>query len=373
MYPSVSIAFPCWSRGPLLEKTLESIVVQKYPGPLELVVVETGDDGITKQVADRYGAKYVQYPRLQEWPIFQSITEMWNLCWHNCSNEIVMLQCPEVLHESAHVIEDLVARVQSGTKILATPLIRELALDGSFMSWYNHPREGTRPNWISGAGPHTFRNKEMQNIGGYEEAFYGYGHEDDYFFYCLRKNGWSIEYVESAVCGHQNHPRYPYEPVTGYANRALMCLLTHEVADGVRKPITNFEPVKIDTSVTEEDVSRVTNDALNMFPMSDTFKEWAHNWLYRINRHPSDVFNWQRTIANEKLGRVSEIGEMITEAAWGVLIARDSYNLSGEQKSHAASSGSESTRLWSERAYQRAQITHTWASYALAKAKRLMS
>jgi len=372
MHPSVSIAFPCWNRGPLLEKTLASIVAQKYPGAIELVVVEDGDDGITKHIAKRYGAKYIHHPRLQEWPIFQSITEMWNLCWRNCSNDIVLLQCPEIIHESSKVIEDLVARVESGQKIMATPLIRELAADGSFVSWYNHPREGTRPGWISGAGPHAFRRTEMLEIGGYEEAFYGYGHEDDYFFYCLRKNGWSVEYVENAVCGHQNHPRYPYEPITGYANRALMCLLTHQIADGVRRPLTNIEPIQIDATVTDDDVSKVTNDALGKFAMSPAFKKWAHAWLYRTNRHPSDVFNWQRTIANEGLGRISEIGEMITEAAWAVLIARESYNTAGEQKSHAMSSGSEATRLWAERAYQRAQITHTWAAYALAKAKRLM-
>src|SRR6266852_4778631 len=131
MWPSVSIAFPCWRRGVLLEKTLASIRRQKYPGDLELIVVEEEDDGYTKTVAQAFGAKYIHNPRLEPYPVFQSIAELWNLGLHACTGEIAVLQTAEVLHESPKVIEDLVHRAWwSGQRILATPLIKDLGQDG---------------------------------------------------------------------------------------------------------------------------------------------------------------------------------------------------------------------------------------------------
>jgi hypothetical protein len=360
-WPSVSIAFPCWNRGTLLSTTLVSIQRQRYPGPLELVIVETGsdDDGYTKQLSAEYNTRYVNIPRLEEFPVFQSVTEMWNRCLRECSNDIVMLQCAEIQHESAHVIQDLVERVQSGNKILATPLIREIAQNGTMAGWYNHPRLGTRPGWVSGAGPHAFRRTEMLEVGGYEEMFYGYGHEDDYFFLMLRKLGWSIEYVESAVTGHQWHERFPYEPVTGFANRALIRTLEMEIEDGVRQLSMNTQPLKIDISTTEQTITDAVMLALGQFKMTETFKNWGMGWIAG-ERQPDRIFEAQRFVANEQ-HPFMRAAEMIMESAWAVVRAQEAYAVS------AAATGN-----WKERSFQRAQITHTWAARSLARAYKLM-
>jgi hypothetical protein len=353
---SVSIAFPCWHRGILLGKTLETIMRQKYP--VELVVVEDGDDQITEGTAAFFGAKYIRRERTEAYPIFQNIASLWNLCMKESSGDILILQTAEVLHESENVIADLVARVESKPKVLATPLIKDLAPDGSFQGWYNHPTEGSRPGWVSGAGPHAAYREQLLE---YDSRYYGYGGEDNYWFYLLRKNGWSIEYVESAVCAHQWHERVKYEPVTGYANRALTNILIREIEDGERQPLPNGPPIKIDTSTVERDVTNAVTDALRTQQMTMTFKAWATEWL-NGNRNPDITFVYQRNIANEGIGGVYEIGEMISEAAWAIVRAEEAHCV-------ALSAPDEN---WAKRAKERADITHTWAARALARARKLM-
>lgn len=365
---SASIAFPCWSRGRELRVTLESIKRQDYP--VELVVVEDGNDGLTEALAKEYGAKYIRRERTESYPIFQNIASLWNLCMKESSGDIVILQTAEVLHESIallpltaspNVIAELVARVESKPKVLATPLIKDLAPDGSFAGWYNHPREGSRPGWISGAGPHAAYREALLELGGYDENFYGYGGEDNYWFYLLRKNGWSIEYVESAVCAHQWHERVKYEPVTGYANRSLTNILIMEIEDGVRLPLANKEPLRFYAAIEEEQIAGAISVALNSFPMTKTFKSWAVEWI-NGNRNPDITFVYQRNIANEGLGGIYEIGEMITESAWAFVRAQEAYkeaSLTPDEK-------------WAARAERCGDIDATWASRALARAWKLM-
>lgn len=358
-WPSVSIAFPCWRRGALLEKTLASIRRQCYPGHLDLIVVEEEDDGLTRQVAAAYGARYINNPRLEPYPLFQSITKLWNLCLHACTGEIAMLQTGEVLHEGS-VIMDLVQRVCSGNKIMATPLIRELNQDGLPAGWYNHPREGTRPGWISGAGPHAFRREEMLQIGGYEEMFYGYGHEDDYFLHLLRANGWSIEYVESAVCAHQWHERFKFEPITGYANRALIRTLIMDIEEGRRKPLANYKPLEVEFDVTPKMLLNLIYDTWD-YPFSETYKTWVDKCWLHGDKHPDVTFVAQRTVANEGRGLISELGEMITECAWS-LTRLDEAVEESEKTSFPS---------WCNRCRHAALIHGTWATHAYSRARKL--
>jgi len=359
-WPSVSIAFPCWRRGALLRNTLESIRKQNYPGELELIVVEEENDGLTEQLAAEYGATYIRNERAEPFPVFQSITRLWNMCLSAATNDIVILQCAEVLHKN-NVIENLVVRVLGGEKILATPLIEDLAEDGSFAGWYNHPTAGSRPGWVSGAGPHAFRRKEMLEIGGYEELFYGYGHEDDFFFYILRKNGWKIEYVDSALCAHQWHERTKFEPTTGYANRSLIRILTMDIDEGKRQPLANIGSPEW-AYVSFLDVDELISKGL-MRGLGKTYDDWAQQHWQQGDLHPDTTFVAQRTIANEGHGRISEVGEMITEAAWAVIRSREAKSIADNLAS---------PKVWALRARKCAVIHSTWASRSLHKAYRLM-
>ena len=251
-------------------------------------------------------------------------------------------------------------RVLSGNKILATPLIKDLNQDGSFNGWYNHPREGSRPGWVSGAGPHAFRREEMLEIGGYEEMFFGYGHEDDFWFHILRKNSWTTQYVESAVCAHQWHNRPIFEPTTGYANLSLIHILTMEIDDGTREPLANKQPLTIRKSPTVDEILLLVAETENL-PMSDNFRQWKKEYIFG-NMHVDDLFVWQRTIANEKLGKVAEIGEMITESTWAIM-----------RESEARKVAAMAYGTWAQRASRCADIHATWAALSLDKAKRLIA
>ena len=370
MWPSVSIAFPCWNRGPLLEKTLASIWRQSYRhwNNLELVVVEEGEDGYTKKVAESFGARYIPRERKESYPLFQSIAEMWNQCFRECHNDVVILQCAEVLHESENVIADLVARVTAGNKIFAHAYLKDLNADGSFNGWYNHPTEGSRPGWVSGSGPHCFYRHEMLEFaaggpGPYEELFYGYGSEDNHFFHSLRQSGWRLEYVPT-VCAHQSHERVKYEPVSGYANRALTNILYREMEDGFRPPIPNKYPLLVDTSVRESVIADWILFAQNRYEMSTVFDFWAGLWNAG-DRNPDDLFVLQRVIANEKLGVTSQIGEMITEAAWAVIRADEALT------AHAVAEYQQFP-VWAARCKKAWEIQLTWAARALARAAKLM-
>jgi len=357
---SVSIAFPCWHRGRELRVTLESIKRQNYP--VELVIIEDGDDGLTEDLAAEYGARYIRRERKEAYPIFQNIAEMWNQCAFESKGDIILLQTAEVLHESPDVIAKLVERVQSKPKVMATPLIKDLHPDGSFAGWYNHPTEGSRPGWVSGAGPHAIRREDFLTFGGYEEMFYGYGGEDNYWLFLLKKNGFSIEYVESAVCAHQWHERMKYEPVTGYANRALINTLIMEIEAGQRPALANCQPLQIDTSVTIDDVTMAVCAALRRGDMTHKFKTWAVDCWLQGNRHPDVTFIWQREIANEGMGGVYEIGEMITEAAWALARAEEACTVAANTNDSA----------WATRALWCAKITHTWAFRSIERARKLM-
>jgi hypothetical protein len=265
-----------------------------------------------------------------------------------------------VLHESENVIADLVQRVESGEKILATPLIKDLNQDGSFAGWYNHPSEGSRPGWVSGAGPHAFRKSQMEQIGGYEELYYGYGGEDNFWLYLLGKNGWKIEYVESAVCAHQWHERPKYEPTTGYANRSLTNILVMEIDEGKREPIANKQLLEVYDSPTVREFLAVLADTKEL-PMSKAFTKWRDRWASTYFMHVDDLFVVQRTVANEGLGKMSEIGEMITESAWASM-----------REVEARRVASLAYGTWAQRALHCADIHATWAHHSLKKAKQLI-
>lgn len=370
MWPSISIAFPCWNRGLLLEKTLASIWKQEYRhwNNLELVVVEDGDDGYTSKVAEAFGAKYVRRERKESYPLFQSIAEHWNHCFRECSNTIIILQCAEILHESDTVIADLVTRVMAGTKILAHAYLKDLNQDGSFNDWYNHPTDGSRPGWVSGSGPHCFYRHEMLEFcdggpGPFDESMYGYGSEDDLAFYMLRKNGWRLEYVNT-ICAHQDHPRVKYEPVAGYANRALIRIYYIEMERGFRPPIPNKYPLLVDTSIRSEVIADWATLVQNRYQMSTTFDYWADLWRGG-DRNPDDLFVIQRAVANEGLGKPSQVGEMIMEAAWAVIRADEALT------AHAVAEYQQFPH-WAARCKRCWEIQLTWAARALSEAARLM-
>lgn len=347
---SVSIGMPVWKRAAYLPRTIASIRRQNYPGPLEIIIVESGSDGVTQQVAEELGCRYSSVPR-EVYPEFQDIAHCWNLCAILSSSDVLVLQCGEIEHESPTVIADLADRVLAG-RCVATGLLRNLDRDGNFVDWYNHPREGSRPGWVSGSGPFAMKKSDFYRVGGFEELFYGYGHEDDYFFYCCRKNGLNTEYVESAVCGHHDHPRVPYDQTTGYANRALMQILYYQVERGIRRPRANSQGLVTQEPPGHAEIAQALHAAnANAIP---AFAEWSLKYLTGDHR-PEEAFVAHRRASNDK-GGWPQLCELAGEAAWGLCVHDQDLELANN-----------TAGPWRNRVLRCASICGTWSRIALTE------
>ena len=54
-FPSVSVVIPSWNQGRFITRTLESILKQDYPGPVEIIVSDGGSTDETVDVLKSYG------------------------------------------------------------------------------------------------------------------------------------------------------------------------------------------------------------------------------------------------------------------------------------------------------------------------------
>jgi glycosyltransferase involved in cell wall biosynthesis len=208
MSASVSIVLTAFKRAKQLEKTLKSITAQKY-APLQIVVVEDGDDGVTRRIASDAGAQFIQKKRT-DLPVFQNPSRVHNMGIRAAKNDIVILQGAEVCYTGKNDIERLVSPIEGNDATVATPYVASLSKDGNFHEWFVHPSEGTRAGWIINFCL-AMRRDWLLAINGFEESFRGYGFEDDYLMYCLARNGARFQYVKDVLVQHQWHDRGQYD------------------------------------------------------------------------------------------------------------------------------------------------------------------
>lgn len=362
MAQPVTIAIPCYKRGVMLEQCLKSIRGQDYGGNIDLLVVEDGrDGGLTEGVAFNFGARYFSIPRFDSYPEFQSVAKLWNHCILLSRTEALIMQSCDIVYKSPNLVADLVAKLESSLEVHASPLVEILDRAGVWGGdYYNHPTEGCRPGWVFGGAPHIFRKSQLLAMGGYDQRFYGYGHEDDYFFYLLGKNGLHHEYVTTATAAHLWHERPLFEPTTGYANRSLMRLFTTEVESDFRAPIANREPI---VSL----APALPIDTLVAAGLGECFDEdyqrWAKDWLGG-KRNVDDTFSFGRTIASGK-SPYAQIGEMILESAWATL--RQAECMVAQHRAI----GKEQL-AWAARCFQCGDIHRAWSARAQLRAGTLI-
>lgn len=210
---SVSIILTAFNRANQLDKTLKSIAMQDYR-PLEVIVVEDGDDGRTQHIARQNGARYIQKKR-PDLPVFQNPARAHNLGIRAAQNDIVILQGAEVKYLNPTDVSKLVAPILEDPSLITSPCVQNLRQDGTMEEWYVHPTEGRRAGWIVNFCLAMTRERLLQ-IQGFDEGFEGYGYEDDYLTFCLRKNGGNIIFVPEVVVAHQWHDRSKYVFYPGF-------------------------------------------------------------------------------------------------------------------------------------------------------------
>jgi Glycosyl transferase family 2 len=338
----ISIIMPCRNRADYLPLSMESILKQKYPGDLEFIIVENGRDG-TEAVAERYGCHYFNVPR-DEYPDFQNLSALWNFGIRQASHEMVLLQNAEVIHKTDGVLLDLVDKLRE-PKSYSVPHVESLDENGQFSRWYGHPSD----NSAFGGGPILFRKAELLSFGGFEEGFYGYGFDDNFLYYLLTRHGIRRFYSDQ-LCAHLYHPRGPFDPTTGYANRALIRLLVFEIEHGLREPIANL-PIRLRPLPREENLSAQIEALRPSSP--EIYDRWALAWK-NSDRKPDDDFAVTTHCANFD----SQARHFVAEAAYSFLRAHLCRAVS--QQAHA-----EGRLQWFNRADLCARIHETWCATAL--------
>ncbi|RZK32981.1 MAG: glycosyltransferase, partial [Hymenobacter sp.] len=58
-FPSVSVVIPSWNQGRFISRTLDSILKQDYPGPIEIIVSDGGSNDETVEVLKSYGDRLI--------------------------------------------------------------------------------------------------------------------------------------------------------------------------------------------------------------------------------------------------------------------------------------------------------------------------
>lgn len=209
---SVSVVLSCFRRAQLLYNTLQSIREQGY-SPLQLIVVEDGyDGGGTSAVATRFEAEYYCRRNRPDGPGFQNPARIHNIGIRKAKNDIVILQGGEVRWTQKDGIRQLIQPIEErcGHTVSTFPLCRSLDPQGHFLEWYMHPREGERSGWQINFCQAASR-KALLNIGGFDEDFTGYGHEDDDFEFRLRRSGVEFQWAPNVTVEHQWHTREKYD------------------------------------------------------------------------------------------------------------------------------------------------------------------
>ena len=180
-FPRVSILMACWNRAAQLERTLESIHRQNYPN-LEIVCISDCRK------------------RTRKW---MNPAPLLNQAIRASTGEILILQNPECMHISEHLIENLVHphKKQDHCVVFSSAM----ALDANCVEqqWYCHPTARDCKWFFCGS----IRRSVLLEAGGFAESFVEYGGEDIDFANKLTEMGVNFIWLppEQALVHHQWH------------------------------------------------------------------------------------------------------------------------------------------------------------------------
>lgn len=190
--PTVSVVMTTYKRDPLLQRTLRSIQ------GAEIIVVDDAADLSTEHLCWPV-ARYIPRVGRPEGP-FSGPSVPINIGLKAATGDIVILQNAECEHVS-NVVDQMRERVKESTALFAK--VASLAQDGSFDRWYCAPQSDERPYFFCGA----MLRKHFLEVGGMDEAFTGYGYDDEDFAVRLKKTGIRFEYADDIQVNHQWHER----------------------------------------------------------------------------------------------------------------------------------------------------------------------
>ncbi len=194
-----SIVMATYNRVADLDETLRSIISQRPPFDVELIVV---DNGSTPPLA----YQRITWPedgRLISVPPPHHINPAHarNVGMKAATGEVLILQSDEVIHAANDAIERLVNDLRPGEFQIAT--VWNKRADGLITAQYTG-RKNQRPFFFLGA---VYR-EDVFAIGGNSEDFIAPGYDDNWFGDCLiNGRGLTPVYTEGVIGYHQDHER----------------------------------------------------------------------------------------------------------------------------------------------------------------------
>jgi glycosyltransferase involved in cell wall biosynthesis len=293
---------------------LESFRAQNYPN-LEVIVVEDGDeDGITKGVAAQYDAKYMQHMRIEKYPSFQSVSQVFNEGIKASTGDILILQAPETLHRG-DVIRGMVTAIGNDSRKMAV-------VETALLPEHGEPTKVLGRS--AGASPRALHKQTVLDIGGFEESFFGYGYEDDFFSWLLERNGVVTVRPEGVSAAHQWHPATEgaFDNFTGHANRARCWAMTLAVVWEDRPALANLGPVPPnDAPITDAEISKYVIDAYAS-SADPIYKQWAYNWMNGVRSDDAALDARCRAINVAPQQKTAYLATRAADAAWAIIWAK---------------------------------------------------
>jgi glycosyltransferase involved in cell wall biosynthesis len=220
----ISVIVPTYNRAPVLAATLETLGLQDYPGPFEVLACDDGSDDATPEVVARVarrGRCPLRYLRQERDGFRLSAARNMGLRVAEATFLVVfldddMLVPPNFLrtHAAYHAEPDVVTL---GYRYLLEPgeglgLGFRIAPDPRERDFAAYTRAGTLL-WLLVAGCNFAARRELvDRAGPFDEQFRGWGIEDSEYAYRLQLLGADLRIAREAFGWHQYdpEPRSPY-------------------------------------------------------------------------------------------------------------------------------------------------------------------
>lgn len=191
--PYASIIMSTFNKAAILDRVLGSIRNQKTKIPYEIIVVDDGSTDNTIDICKKHEAMYIYINGSG----YRNPSVPRNIAARAARGKVLIMQSDDVVHKNVDTIQRL-SMVSEGKCLFA----QVFNVEGDAILERYIGTDYPRPLFFLGA----MHKDDFWNIGGNDEDFVSPGYEDTWLGTCITNN-YEIEFDDSIIGHHQNHPR----------------------------------------------------------------------------------------------------------------------------------------------------------------------
>lgn len=203
---TVSVAMVAFHRHLQLRNTLETFLWQTRK-PDQIVIVEDGyDGGATESVCREFAERLpVQYVCRRNRPnvVFSNAAIPRNIGIRQSTGDVLIVQNAEVRFTKPTDLANVITPTESDPTVSTCAPCEALDSSGRHQQWYCNPEFPNYNHFCQ-----AFRRDQLIALGGFDEAFRGYGYEDDEFRYRFNRIGTRAIYARDVLTQHQWHEQH---------------------------------------------------------------------------------------------------------------------------------------------------------------------